>query len=56
VLERIYVTKWDEIIGGCTKFHNEELRNLYFSPNISRMNKSKNEWAGHVARTGEKPV
>jgi hypothetical protein len=34
--------------------HNEELRNLYSSPNIIRMMKSRTmRWAGHVTRMGE---
>jgi hypothetical protein len=34
--------------------HNDELHNLYFSPNIVRVIKSKRmRWAGHVARMGE---
>jgi hypothetical protein len=37
------------------KLHNEELRDLYSSPSIIRMMKSrKMRWAGHVARMGEK--
>jgi hypothetical protein len=34
--------------------HNDELHNLYYSPNIVRMIKSRTmRWAGHVARMGE---
>jgi hypothetical protein len=41
---------------GCwRKLHNEELHNLYTSPNIIRMIKSRRmRWAGDVARLGEK--
>jgi hypothetical protein len=36
------------------KLHNEELHNLYFSPNIIRMIKPRRmRWVGHVARMGE---
>jgi hypothetical protein len=36
------------------KLHNEELNDLYFSPSIARVIKSKRiRWAGHVARMGE---
>jgi len=39
---------------GMEKLHNEELRDLYFLPNIVRVVKSKRmRWAGHVARIGE---
>jgi hypothetical protein len=35
--------------------HNEELHNLYSSPSIIRMIKSRRmRWTGHVARMGEK--
>jgi hypothetical protein len=43
VLRRIFGPKRDEIIGGWRKLHNEELHNLYFSPNINRMIESRNE-------------
>jgi hypothetical protein len=38
---RIFGPKRDEVTGGWRKLHNEELRNLYFSPNIIRMIKSR---------------
>jgi hypothetical protein len=51
----IFERKRDELIGGRTKLHNEELHNLYSSPSIFRIIKSKRmRWAGHVARIGEK--
>jgi hypothetical protein len=40
--------------GFWRKLHNDELRNLYSSPNIVRVIKSRRKrWAGHVARMGE---
>jgi hypothetical protein len=46
--------KREEVAGGWRRLHNEELHNLYASPNIIRVIKSKSMiWAGHVARTGE---
>jgi hypothetical protein len=37
------------------KLHDEELRDLYSSPSIIRMIKSRRmKWAGHIARMGEK--
>jgi hypothetical protein len=41
VLRRIFEPKRDEIIGGWRKLHNEELHNLYFSPDIIRIIKSR---------------
>jgi hypothetical protein len=42
------------VTGECKKLHNEELHNLYSSPDIIRQVKSKRmRWAGHVARMGE---
>jgi hypothetical protein len=42
---------------GLEKLHNEELHNLYSSPNIVRMIKlRRKKWAGHLARVGEKSI
>jgi hypothetical protein len=55
VLRRIFGPKMDEVTGKWRKLHNEELRDLYSSPSIIRIIKSKRmRWVGHVARMGEK--
>jgi hypothetical protein len=54
VLRRIFGPKRDEVTGGWRKLHNEELHNLYFSPSIIRMIKSRRKrWAGNVVEMGE---
>jgi hypothetical protein len=46
---RIFGTKTDEVIWEWRKLHNEELHNLYSSPGIFRVTKSRRMgWAGNV--------
>ena len=54
VLRRVFGPKRDEVTGNGEKLHSEELSDLYSSPNIVRVIKSKRMgWAGHVVRMGE---
>jgi len=55
MLRRIFGLKRDEVTREWRKLHNEELNDLYSSPNIVRVVKLKRmRWAGHVARLGER--
>jgi hypothetical protein len=51
VLRRIFAPKSDEVTGEWRKLHNEECHDLYSSPSIIRIIKSRRmKWVGHVAR------
>jgi hypothetical protein len=55
VLRKIFGPKRDEATGEWRRLHNDELNDLYSSPNIIRVIKSRRMgWAGKVARIGEK--
>ena len=54
MLRRIFGPTRDEVTGDWMRFHNEELNDLYSSPNIVQVIKSRRmRWAGHVAHMGE---
>ena len=54
VLRRIFGPKRDEVTGEWRELHNEELNDLYCSPNIVWVIKSRRmRWAGNVARMRE---
>jgi hypothetical protein len=53
VLWRTFGPKRDEVTGEWRKLHDEELNDLYCSPNIVRVFKSRRiRWAGHVSMYG----
>jgi hypothetical protein len=55
VLRGIFGHKRDEVTGEWRKLYNQDLRDLYSSPSIIRIIKSRRmRWEGHVVRMGEK--
>jgi hypothetical protein len=56
-IDRIFGPKRDEVIGEWRKLHTEELNDLYSSPNIVGMIKSRRmRWARYVADMGERRI
>ena len=57
VLRRMFGPRRDEVTGEWRRLHNEELNDLYSSPSLVRVIKSRRmRWAGHVARMVERGV
>ena len=57
VLRRIFGPKRDGVTGEWRKLHNDELNDLYCSPNIVRVIRSRRmRWTGHVACMGRGEV
>ena len=54
VLRRIFGPERDEVTREWRKLHNEDLNDLYFTPDIRIMKSIIMRWAGHVAPVGDR--
>ena len=55
MLRKIFRPRRDKVTGEWRKLYNEELNDLYFSPNIVQVTKLRRmRWLGHVACMGER--
>jgi hypothetical protein len=55
ILRRIFGPKSDDVTGEWRKLHNEKFSDLYSSPSIIRIIKSRRmRWVGHVAQRGRR--
>jgi hypothetical protein len=55
VVRKIFGPKWDEVTGEWRKLRNEEINDLYCSPNIIQVIQSRSmKWMEHLARLGER--
>jgi len=57
LLRKAFVSEREEVIGDCRKTHDEELQDLYLSPNNLRVTRWwRLRWAGHVACMGRREI
>ena len=57
VLRSIFGPQWEEVTREWKELHNEELNDLYSSPSIVRVIKSRRmKWTGHVESMGERLI
>jgi hypothetical protein len=54
VLRKIFGPKWDEVAGEWQRHHYEVFNDLYCSPNVIRVIKSRKRWAGARKTYGER--